>query len=840
MIRHLQTAAAVTAALVAVACSSQGSTNEPKDSITVNVAEKRAEIAPSMYGIFIEDINHGCDGGLVAEMIENKSFEDLEMPEGYHAEGDVLYAPLQYHHIKGTMVQTSHPWTSDPVPGWTLEGSGSMAMTKDDPCFESAPNSLRVSVDGQAVLSNDGFWGMYFQQGSKYEFRMIFKPFEGNVTVRLVGGDGETLAESSVKSDRMGEWNDVNFILTPSASTVNGSLAIALEGEGDVCFDYVSLMPQERYSYSGGKLPLRKDVADMLAAMEPSFVRWPGGCVVEGISISNRYEWKKSLGDPAGRPGMYDCWGYHSSYGLGYHELLCFCESIGADALFVCNAGMGCEGRQGDICSDEDLQFYVDDCLDAIEYALGPVDSEWGAVRAAAGHPEPLPLKYIEVGNEDEGTVYETRYNIFHKAIKEKYPQLTVICNNGLFGLGAIEETDMIDPHWYVAPDFFFQNTHLFDSVERGKYKAYVGEYGVNTNVGSGAMIGALAEAAWIGGMERNSDIVNMTSVAPLLENINDRFWPVNLIWVNSSQVLGRTSYYVQQMASVNRPDYNVACSAYENTTAAPEYVPGRITLGTNQTISEFKDLTVTTEDGGVHAVDLGSFNSRKGDWSYAGGVLRQNAPLAEGTLCTFDGDFSGNYSIDLKFRRISGAEGCYIGFAMNEDASNGHRCSIGGWDDSITSIERILNSSGFNQGGMFKGSVIKEGEWQTVHLDIADGTSVLYIDGEKITEHHVVTESVTYYTAGYDERSGETVLKVVNRGGEVFPLAVTLEGAGKVARRGKVITLAAANEMDENSFDSPLKIHPVETVWNGFGQTFTYNLQPYSYTILRIKTTIL
>lgn len=793
-----------------------------------------------MYGIFIEEINHGCDGGLVAELIENKSFEDLEMPEGYHAEGDLLYAPLQYHHIKGKMVQTSHPWTTDPVPGWTLEGPASMEITKDDPMFESAPNSLRLSIDGQAVLWNDGFWGMYLQKGSNYEFRTIVKPCEGSsVLVRLVAEGGGVLAEASLGALKAGEWNDVNLMLTPSASADGCSLALVVDGSGDVSFDYVSLMPEERYSYAGGKLPFRKDVAQLLVDMKPAFVRWPGGCVVEGISISNRYEWKKSLGDPACRPGMYDCWGYHSSYGLGYHEMLCFCESIGADALFVCNVGMGCEGRQGDICSEDELQFFIDDCLDAIEYALGPVDSEWGAVRAAAGHPEPLPLKYIEVGNEDEGTVYERRYDIFHKAIKEKYPQLAVICNNGLFGKGGIEQTDMIDPHWYVSPEFFFKNTHLFDSVERGDYKAYVGEYGVNTSVGTGAMVGALAEAAWIGGMERNGDFVRMTSYAPLLENSNSRSWPVNLIWINSSQALGRSSYYVQQMAACNRPDYNVACSAYENTVKSEGYPAGRISLGTNQTVSEFKELAVTTEDGSVHPVDLGAFQARKGDWSYDGTVLRQNSILAEGTLCTFDVNYAGNYSIDMKFRRISGAEGCYLGFSMNDDASNGYRCSIGGWDDNITSIERMMNGSGFNQGGMFNGGVIKEGEWQTIHMDIADGTSVLYIDGEKITEHHVVTESVTYYAAGYDERSGETVLKVVNRGGEAFPLNVTLEGASDIARRGKVITLAAANEMDENSFDDPLRIHPVETFWNGFGKSFTYVLQPYSYTILRIKARI-
>ena len=822
------------------ACVKHTEAPAASDSITVKVNQKTAGISPDMYGIFIEEINNGLDGGLIAEMVRNRSFEDLEMPEGYHAEGDLLVTPLQYHHIRGEMVQTTHPWTADPVPGWTLEGNASMALTKDAPMFESAPNSLKVSVDGKAVLTNEGFWGMCFQKGRKYELRVIVKPCEGSrITARLVGADGEVLAEAPVEASGTGEWNDVRLVVCPRAGSDGSSLALAVEGSGEVSFDYVSLMPEDRFACRSGKLPLRKDVAQMLADMHPKFIRWPGGCVVEGISLSDRFEWKKSLGDPASRQGNYNPWGYHCSHIFGYHEMLCFCEAIGARALFVCNAGMSCNGRQGELCGEDEIPFYVDECLDAIEYAIGPVDSEWGALRAQAGHPEPFPLGYIEVGNENEGPEYERHYNIFHKAIKEKYPELTVICNNGMFGKGSIEETDMIDPHWYVKPGFFFQNTHLFDNVERGGYTAYVGEYGVNTDVGNGCMEGALAEAAWIGGMERNGDFVRMCSFAPLLENPNGRFWPVNLIWVNSSDVLGRSSYYVQKMAATNRPDYNVVCSAYENKVEADDYKPGRITLGTNHTVSEFKDITVTTADGHVNTLDPNAINALKGEWSVDGGVLRQNSLLAEGALCTFDGIYGGSYSIDLKFRRIKGDEGCYIGFAMDDTAGNGYRCSIGGWEDSITSIELVMSGSGFSQESQAGGSVIREGSWQTVHVDVEGSTSTLYIDGRKITTHHMPAESTTYYTAGYDGKNSETVIKVVNRGGEPFPLNVTLEGADKVARRGTVITLAASGGREENDFDNPTRIVPVESRWNGFGKNFTYTLKPYSYTVLRIRTTL-
>lgn len=825
-------------ALAVTACVSSTSSEAPSDSIIVNVAQKGAEVSPSMYGIFLEEINHGCDGGLNAELIENRSFEALEMPEGYHAEGDQLIAPLTYHHIKKEMMRTQHPWPTDPVPGWVLDGAATMTITKDAPLFESAPNNLKVSVDGQAVLANDGYWGMNLQKGENYEFRIIVKPCEGSsIIAKLVSETGEVLAECPVKADKVGEWNDISAIISPNGTSEKGSLELAVEGKGDISLDYVSLMPEDRYSYNGVKLPFRKDVAEMLVGLKPSFVRWPGGCVVEGISLSNRFEWKKSIGDPASRPGNYNLWGYHTSYGIGYHDYLCFCESMGAKALFVCNAGISCNGRLGELCCEEDIDFYIDECMDAIEYAIGPVDSEWGALRAQAGHPEPFPLGYIEIGNENEGPEYERHYNIFHKAIREKYPELVLICNNGMFGKGTIEETDMIDPHWYIKPSFFFQNTHLFDGVERGQYTAYVGEYAVNSEVCNGNMLASLAEAAWIGGMERNGDFVQMCSYAPLLENSSDRFWPVNLIWVNSTQVMGRASYYLQKMFSENRPDYNVVCSAYESPVENPGYKPGMITLGTNQTVSEFKDLTVTTSDGKVTTIDLSSFNSMKGDWTFKGGVLRQNSPIAEHALCAFDGTYEGSYSIDLKFRRISGNEGCYVGFAMDERADNGYRCSIGGWDDGLTMIEHVM-SGGFSEGGVQTfHSVIKEGEWQDIHVDVEGCTSTLYIDGVKAADHTVVTESDAYYTTGYDEKNSETVLKLVNRTGEVYPLNVTLEGASKVARCGKVITLSAASETDENSFEEPTKIVPVESTWKGFAENFTYDLEPYSFTILRIKT---
>jgi alpha-L-arabinofuranosidase len=240
--------------------------------------------------------------------------------------------------------------------------------------------------------------------------------------------------------------------------------------------------------------------------------------------------------------------------------MLQFCEDIDADFMFVCNVGLGDQYRMGDACSENEIEFYVKDCLDAIEYAIGDKSTTWGARRAADGHPEPFSLKYVEVGNEHWGEEYKQRFAIFYDAIKEQYPQLQIIYNAQEFKADTTEQviTDLVDPHFYETPQGFYRKNSFFDNHPRGKYNIYVGEYACNSGVGSGNMAAALSEAAFIDGMERNGDLVTMTSFAPLLENANNRRWPVNLIRFNSEKVIGRSSYYVQKMASLNRPDYNV------------------------------------------------------------------------------------------------------------------------------------------------------------------------------------------------------------------------------------------------------------------------------------------
>lgn len=815
----------------------------PEEELVINLQEKGAEVAPSMYGIFFEEINHAGDGGLYAELVKNRSFEELEMPEGYYAEGDVLHPKEVCNHLTGKVSHGSFRWTTEPVPGWTLQAkdasAAGMKQTKENPKFSSAPNNLKVTIKDASTpvrLINEGYWGMNLVKGDSYRLRTILRPsadYKGKITALLLSDKDEVLASAPVEVTGSNVWSDIHQMLSPSATAAKGKLALEFDGTGTVSLDYVSLFPEK--TFRDRPNGLRTDVAEMLQGLHPAFVRWPGGCVVEGISLANRFEWKKTLGDPAARSGEYSTWGYRCSYGFGYHEMLQFCEDINADAMFVCNVGLGCQYRMGDASPEDKIAYYLDDCMDAIEYAIGDVTTEWGAKRAEQGHPDAFPLKYVEIGNENWGDEYDKRFDIFYKAIKAKYPELILISNHGLGGTGKIEKTDMIDPHWYVNPEFFFQNTTIFDNHPRGKYDAYVGEYACNANVGGGNMRAALSEAAFISGMERNGDLVKMASYAPLLENRNDRSWAVNLIWLDTDQVLGRSSYYVQQMAAENRPTYNVKSNITMSTPRSLEYSAGNLGFGSWNTQVEFKDVKVTGKDGTAANLDLNNATDQKGTWTLKDGVLSQTSSETPSRYIV-DGFSSNHFTLECKVRKVGGDEGFFLYFGLSQGAKQGYVYNVAGWNNQTTAVESVSDG---RTGGVVSKRVsqsLENDRWYDVKLVVAPQKSELYMDGKLIVSYAPETTPLQFFSSGYDEATGELIVKVVNAEAVAYPLSVKLDGVNQVEKTGKVISLSAASDMDENSFEEPKKIYPQESEFKGFGKSFDYTFPPFSYTILRVK----
>ena len=714
-----------------------------------------------------------------------------------------------------------------------------MRLTKENPKYPTASNNLKVTIKDASTpvrLINGGYWGMNLVKEDSYLLRTILRTsadYKGKITALLLSEKDEVLASAPIEISGSGTWNDVHQMMRPAATDAKGKLALEFDGSGTVYVDYVSLFPEK--TFRNRPNGLRNDVAEMLAGLQPAFVRWPGGCVVEGISLENRFEWKKTLGDPAARSGEYSTWGYRCSYGFGYYEILQFCEDIGAKAMFVCNVGLGCQYRMGDASPENKIAYYLDDCMDAIEYAIGDVTTEWGAKRAEQGHPAPFPLQYVEIGNENWGDEYDKRFDIFYTAIKEKYPELTLISNHGLGGTGKIAKTDMIDPHWYVNPEFFFQNTTIFDNHPRGKYDVYVGEYACNANVGGGNLRAALSEAAFISGMERNGDLVKMTSYAPLLENRNDRSWAVNLIWLDTDQVLGRSSYYVQKMAAENRPTYNVKSNLTMSAPQQMEYNAGRFGFGSWNTQVEFSDVKVTRADGTAVPLDLAKSAEQKGTWNLKDGLLSQTS-LETPTKYIVDG-FSGNeFTLECRVRKTGGHEGFFIYFGLSEDNKKGFVYNVAGWNNQTTAIEGVAEG---RTAGVVSDRVaqsLENDQWYDVKMVVTPLKSELYMDGKLIVSYSPETTPLQFFSSGYDEATGELIVKVVNAEAEAYPLRIKLEGVSKVEKTGKVISLSAASDMEENSFEEPMKISPQESEYNGFGESFDYSFPPFSYTILRLK----
>lgn len=827
--------------MLVVSCSSSIQT---KEDIVFYLQEKGTTISPSMYGIFFEEINHAGDGGLYAEMVQNRSFEEKEMPVGFYAEGNkLLPKPVKYH-LTGEIRNRSYRWTTDEVPAWSLHGKDSLAaqmkVTKENPKFATAPNNLKITIKdaSQPVqLLNEGYWGMNVVDGEKYFLRTIFRTtvdYKGKITVRLLSAENEILASETIDVTANGQWNDVKKTLIATNTDAKARLVLEFDAPGTIWVDYVSLFPEN--TFKNRPNGLRRDVAEVLVGLKPAFFRWPGGCVVEGITLDNRFDWKKTLGDPAARSGEYSTWGYRCSYGFGYYEMLQFCEDIGAKAMYVCNVGLGCQFRMGDACSEHEIDFYLNDCLNAIEYAIGDVTTGWGARRAADGHPAPFPLQYVEIGNENWGPEYDRRFNIFYKTIKDKYPQLTLIYNEmpQREGPPQIEKTDMIDPHWYVDPYFFFRNTTLFDTYERGNYLVYVGEYACNRNVGGGNMIAALSEAAFINGMERNSDLVTMASYAPLLENRHDRSWATNLIWFDTDQVVGRSSYYVQKMAAENRPTYNVKSNIHMHEVQPDLFNKGYIGFGAASSSIEFRNVKIR-QNGTTTQPDMNSPIFQSGEWKID--AVSGSLSVQRGRQLLLKDIYGDEYTLTCQVRKNGGNQGFQFYVGMSENGKTGYRYNIGMWS-SNDRAELVCIEDGKERGILAEhsGKEIEIDKWYNVEILVSPMKSELYIDGKMILSYIPQPMPLQFIHSGYDEEAGELVIKVVNAADSIYHTSMCLEGAKNVVEEGKVITLTATNGSEENSFEEPKKIYPKETVFSGFAEKFDYHFPPFSYTILRIK----
>jgi len=524
--------------------------NAQTDVITVKANVEKANIKPIMYGIFFEDINFGADGGLYAELVKNRSFE--------------FYNPLM-------------GWTEAKQNG----GNGKIFFVN---VAGKSPKNTRyahITVDasnGAYGFANEGYRGMGVKQNMKYSFSLFAKKgSEGNVsvTIELVSSKGEKLGEAKLDSFT-NDWAKYNASLTSSSTDEKAHLNVLFTGKGIIDIDMVSLFPAD--TSKSRKNGLRADLVQKLADLKPGFLRFPGGCIVEGHELETRYQWKETVGPLENRTPLINRWNtefkhritsdYYQSFGLGFFEYFQLAEDIGAEPLPILNCGMACQFNSGEVAPLDQLDPYVKDALDLIEFANGSATSTWGKVRADMGHPEPFHLKLLGIGNEQWDTQYIERYKQFANVLKQKYPDVQLISAAGPSPNGASFDyawkelkalnADIIDEHYYANPGWFLDNAKRYDNYDRKGPKVFAGEYAAQS-VSTGSPDNkntwrcALAEAAFMTGLERNADVVNMASYAPLFAHVEGWQWTPDLIWFDNLRSYGTPNYYVQKMYSNNK-----------------------------------------------------------------------------------------------------------------------------------------------------------------------------------------------------------------------------------------------------------------------------------------------
>jgi alpha-N-arabinofuranosidase len=522
---------------------------------TINTSEIKASIQPSMWGIFFEDINRGADGGMYAELVKNRSF-DFEKP------------------LMG--------WTVMPVK----IRDGVFMVINQQSTEPNNPKFMRVQLNAgeKVALVNEGFNGMGIKKDLRYEVSLRYRQAAAgvklkfelvNATNKVIGSVAITPTLRQAQGDNANDWQLQTATITTTDTAQKGKLAIYFEGSGQLDIDRISLFPTDTWQQRAGGL--RADLVQKLAELQPGFFRFPGGCIVEGKDINHRYQWKKTIGPLDERQLIMSIWAddvphrqtpdYFQSFGLGFYEYFQLCEDLHTAPMPILNCGLSCQFDAAEVVPVDQLDPYVQDAIDLIEFANGDATTPWGKKRAELGHPAPFNLTMLGIGNENWGPQYLERLQLFTKAIKAKYPAIQLITSTGysprdqfryMDSALRAQKVDIIDEHYYQSPNWFLMNAAKYDHYDRQGPKIFLGEYAAQSErIGSAnnknTLLCAISEAAFMTGLERNADIVTMAAYAPLFAHVDGWQWTPNLIWFDNLRSYATPSYYVQQLFARNR-----------------------------------------------------------------------------------------------------------------------------------------------------------------------------------------------------------------------------------------------------------------------------------------------
>lgn len=789
--------------------------------INVDAANPGIKVSPNLYGIFFEDINHAADGGLYAELISNRSFEDSD----------------------------------NAIPTWRTSASNGASITSQLVSKALLNNAqgkaLQITVKADkaatASLINEGFWGINAVQGRTYKLSLFAKGnYKGGLKARLISADGKTVyAETTVDAAIGKKWNKYTAELTANANDPKAQFELVFDGKGTVTLDVVSLFPPTFMNRPNG---LRPDLAQLLYNIRPKFVRFPGGCYVEGQeSPENAFHWEKTIGPIEQRPGHKNVnWRYRTSDGMGFDEYLQLAEDINAKPLYVVNVGLW----HGGMTPVDSIQPWIDECMNALEYANGPVTSKYGALRAKNGHPKPYNIEYLEIGNENnqpdpalQSDHYYERFKKFKDAVLAKYPNMHLIGNVVAWGddnptWDSKESVELLDEHYYRNPAWFAENFNKYDTYNRKGSEIYVGEYAVTQGFGNmGSLDAALGEAVYMMGIENNSDIVTMASYAPIFANLNDRMWAPDMIQFTSDKVFGTPSYYVQNLMANNigtRVLKVNQTNPYKYGDVQVKPAVCRVGMGTWGTQVSFEDKGYTDANGNALPMTLQELPTDvRGDWKVDGNIIKQTSN-GESCIRLNPGEItSEGYIYKVRARKDAGNEGFLLIFNYVDD-KNYCWLNLGGWNNTQHGIEQIVDGAK-GQVATVSGN-IETGRWYDIELKVKGDSIFASLDGKEIFASKLRANTLpgVFSTATLDENTGEVILKVANTSSENTTAEICLQG--KTISNAKLIRLSAKNGKEENTIDNPTNVYPTETFVTTSTDGAVVEIPANSLNIFRLK----
>lgn len=857
--------------------------------LSIDAGNEVHDISELLYGIFIEDINFAADGGLYAEKVVNRSFEFTQL-----AENDEMY-------------------------GWSTVGTINASVTVDDKTGSLNENNTNYLVmeNTSGTLSgvaNRGFLdGMSVEKDGEYNFSIYVKGIDGytgGVTVNITSGT-EVIATGKIDSVTS-EWKKYTLSLTSSKEAHSGVTLQVLIDNGKAAVDMVSLFPKD--TYKGRENGMRKDLAEMLEALQPKFLRFPGGCVIEGYDADSAYNWKDSIGvgqngEPLLFNGTYgdvaareqginiwtdinateDKWPSFMTYGLGFFEYFQFAEDLGAIGVPVVNCGLYCQARGGEavpIDSDEFKQ-YIQDALDLVEFCRGGADTKWGSVRIAMGHEEPFALKYIGIGNENWGEDYYERYTAFAEAFanaKNEQPELfegieimySAGVDDGTSGADYMPsyqyakewlennpDSDIsdfagaTDHHYYNDPEWFLKNTDYYDeenysrdtesmtsSSYGGGINVFLGEYAARSNT----LKAALAEAAYMTGLERNGDIVKMAAYAPLFGNLTATHWAPDLIWFNNNLCTGSISYYMQKIFSTNAGTKLLSSNIEGASVDVPE-LAGMVGVGTWNTAATFDNVSVVNNDTGeVLGEQDFEEDTFKRDWYQMsdGDFKVEDGELVQSSTSTIDSNIGSsvyfgytdweNYTYTVSATKTAGDEGFLIPFAV-QGRDNNYFWNLGGWGNTVSCLQQVTDGTKSGQvEGTIKDFTAKTGETYELKVVVSGKNVKCYVDDELYIDYNVTagSEAEAYQVVSTDD-TGDIIIKLVNVTESDRVFAVDIANAGTVSSEAIVYQVAGNSLDDDNILGAKEDCIMEEMTISGFSDKFNYTVPKYSVTVIRI-----